>query len=81
MNPWRLVDAIATWLGSRLTAHAQLRLGILMVLASIPLAIYGPFSGEPLVIYEMSALALTIAGVGVVVTAEVLLNQEKDRGG
>jgi hypothetical protein len=62
-------------------AQNQLRLGILLVLASIPLYLYAPFSGEPLLIYLMSAAALTLTGVGIVVSAEVLKNQEDEDDG
>lgn len=47
---WRLVDGIADWLRHSLGAQAQLRLGVLMVLGSLPLAVYGPWSGEPFLI-------------------------------
>lgn len=80
MSPWRPVDAIANWLGSKLTAKAQLRMGILLVIGSLPLYVYAPFSGEPVFIYTMSAAALTLTGIGIVVTAQVLLHQ-KERDG
>ncbi len=72
---------MAGWLGARMGAQNQLRLGILLVLASIPLYLYAPFSGEPLLIYLMSAAALTLTGVGIVVSAEVLKNQEDEDDG
>jgi hypothetical protein len=76
---WRPIDFLARWLADVLGAQNQLRLGILCVLASIPLAIYGFWSNEQFVIYEMSALALTLAGAGIVVGAQVLLRQENER--
>lgn len=76
---WWPIDLLGRWLGRVLNAQNQLRLGILCFLASLPLAAYGPFSGEPVLIYEMSAIALTLAGVGLVLTAVLLLNQERDK--
>lgn len=73
----KLIDALADWLADRFHARNQLRLGILLVLASVPLYAYLPFSGEPPIIYFMSAAALTISGITTVVAAEVLLHQEE----
>ena len=77
---WRPIDRMAAWLGDHLDAHWQLRIGILLVLTSIPLYVYLPFSGEPPIIYAMSAVAITLTGVSIVVGAEVLTNQEDDDG-
>lgn len=71
----KLLDRIADWLQDVLGARAQLRLGVALVLLSLPLYVYLPFSGEPPLIYLMSALALTLSGISIVVAAEVL-----DRG-
>lgn len=79
MGLWKPIDWLARWLGDHMTAHNQLRLGILLVLGSLPLYGYAPFSGEPPIIYVMSALALTLTGVGIVVGAEVLTNQEDEK--
>lgn len=76
---WRPIDFLGRWLGRVLDAQNQLRLGILCVLGSVPLAAWGPFSGEPVLIYEMSAIALTLTGIGMVLTAVLLLNQERDK--
>ena len=72
----RLLDAIADWLMDVLNARVQLRAGVALVLLSIPLFAYAPFSGEPLLIYLMSALALTLTGVSIVLGAEVLEQTE-----
>ncbi len=77
VNLWKPIDWLGNWLGNFLTAKNQLRLGIICVLVSLPLAGYGPFSGEQLLIYEMSALALTLTGVGLVLTAVLLLKQDE----
>jgi len=69
---WRLIDAWADWLRHTFGPQAQLRFGVLLVLASIPLMVYGPFSDEQFLIYEMSAAALLVTGIGIVVTAETL---------
>ncbi len=75
---WRPIDALAGWVGDKLTAKHQMRMGILLVLVSLFLYVYLPFSGEPPVIYLMSAFAITITGVTVVMAAEVLVNQEDE---
>lgn len=77
MSFWRPIDCMARWLGRNMGAENQLRLGILLVILSLPLYGYAPFSGEPLLIYLMSALALTLTGIGIVVGAQVLLKQEE----
>lgn len=79
MNPWRPVDALAAWLGDKLTAQHQLRLGIVLVVLSLALYAYLPFSGEPPLIYLMSAFAITMTGITIVMAAEVLINQEDKR--
>lgn len=61
-----------------MTAQNQLRLGILAVLFSIPLAVYGFFfTDEPLLIFQMSAGALMLSGICIVVTGVQSLTQEK----
>lgn len=78
MNPWRPVDAAAEWLRHTFGVQAQLRMGVLMTAAGLAYTAYGPFSGEPINIYTMSALALVFAGIGVVVTAETLAEVADD---
>ena len=72
MNPWRPIDAIADWLVHTLDARAQLRFGVLLTLASLPLWVWGAFTTEPKLVYLMSAAALTIGGISTVLTAESL---------
>ncbi len=68
----KLLDTLSHHLQARLTAQAQVRLGILLTLLSLPLYVYLPFSGEPPVIYAMSAVAITLTGMTLVVAAENL---------
>lgn len=68
----RATDAIANWLVHCLDARHQLRFGVWLVLGSIPIYVYCPFSGEPPIIYLMSAAAITLTGIGTVISAEVL---------
>lgn len=68
----RLLDAIADWLLHVLQARAQLRLGVALCLLSVPIYAWTPFSGEPVMIYLMSAAAITLTGVSIVISAEVL---------
>lgn len=75
---WRPIDRLATWLRHSLGYQAQLRLGIVIVLASLPLYLYAPFSGEPPLIYLMSAGALTLSGIGIVVAAEAAKEASKE---
>jgi len=75
---WRPVDWLAGWLCRHMNAGNQLRLGIVCVAVSLPLWVYGPFSGEPLLIYLMSAAALTLTGVGLVIGAQVMHLQEEE---
>lgn len=72
----RKTDAIAHWLIHELTAENQLRVGVWIALASLPVYLYAPFSGEPLVIYLLSAMALTLTGITIVLSAEVLVEEE-----
>lgn len=74
---WRPLDALGRWVAERLGAQNQLRLGITCVILSLPLAAWGPFSGEQFLIYEMSSIALTLTGAGLVISAQVLLKQEQ----
>jgi len=71
-----LLDRIADWLIHELDARAQLRMGVALCLLSLPLYAYAPFSGEPMLIYLMSAGALTLTGVGIVLGGEVLEQTE-----
>lgn len=74
----RVLDAIGDWLRHTFGVQAQLRMGVLMVLASLPLIVHGFFTSEPFLVYEMSAFALLFAGIGVVVTAETLAEVAED---
>ena len=74
------IDSIAYWLRDGLGAQAQLRIGVLCVLLSVPVLIFGFFTNEPFMVYQMSALALTLTGVGIVVGAQVLVQSEEAEG-
>ena len=69
-------DRFADWLVNELDARAQLRAGVWLAFLSLPLFLYVPWSGEPPLIYIMSALALTLTGIGIVLSAEVLEQTE-----
>lgn len=60
---WRPIDWLAEFVQNRCDLETQQRIAVLCVLASVPLMLYGPFSGEQLLIYEMSAVALLIGGL------------------
>jgi hypothetical protein len=60
---WRPIDWIAEWVQNGVDVEIQQRLAVLVILISVPLMCWGPFSGEQLLIYEMSAVALTLTGI------------------
>jgi hypothetical protein len=60
---WKPIDAIAEWVQNGVDVEVQQRLAVLVILISVPLMCWGPFSGEQLLIYEMSAVALTLTGI------------------
>lgn len=68
----RLLDRQADWLRHTFGVQAQLRLGVLLFDASIPLFITGFFVDEPFLVYQMSAGALNLGGLGLIITAETL---------
>jgi len=73
----KITDRMADWLIHELDARAQLRIGVWLALLSLPLYPYAPLSGEPPLIYLMSAAALTLTGIGIVLTGEVLEQTEE----
>lgn len=77
---WAPLDWLADWLRHTFGVKAQLRMGVLMVLGAVPLIVYGFFTDEQFLIYQMSAFALLFAGIGVVVTAETLNEVTPDEG-
>ena len=76
-----MTDRVADWLIEELDARAQLRFGVWLSFASVPVFFYAPWSGEPLIIYLMSALALTLGGINFVIGAEVLEQGESNGDG
>lgn len=75
------LDGFAEWLRHRLGVQNQLRMGVLMVMGSVPLLLWGFFTDEPFLVYQMSAAALLFGGIGVVVTAETLNEVAEDVDG
>jgi hypothetical protein len=68
---WRPIDSFADWLRHSLGFRAQLRLGVLFMVGSVPFLFWMPFAGEPPVIYFMSWLAIFGTGLALIITAEV----------
>lgn len=60
---WAPIDWLVEQVQNGIDTVIQQRVAMLMILASFPLLAYGPFSGEPLLIYLMSAIALTMTGI------------------
>lgn len=56
-----------------LSPRNQLLLGILLCNLSIPLFVYGFFIDEPFFVYQMSAGAIFLNGIGIVVAAQALV--------
>lgn len=76
---WRPVDWLAEYVQHRMDLEAQQRCAVLCVLASLPLMAYGPFSGEQLLIYEMSAVALLIGGLSWLASLVAARKVEEDQ--
>lgn len=75
----RMVDRIADWLRDSLGARAQLRFGIIVVLLSTVWTVGALlFSDEPPNVIAMSGIALVLTGIGIVVSAQVLEQDEDD---
>ena len=73
---WRPIDWLAEWLAESFEPRNQLRLGILLLLGSLPLLLWTLRTNEPKLIFFMSALALTLTGITIVFAAEVLERQK-----
>jgi hypothetical protein len=65
-----LIDKHADWLKHKLGYKSQLRFGIFLFYSSFLFFLWLPFSNEPPLIYIMSALALTLTGLGIIIAAE-----------
>lgn len=66
---WKFIDAIGGYIQRRASVKNQVRLGVIMSLASLPLVVIGFFRSEPFIIYQMSAAALLFTGLSTVVAA------------
>lgn len=78
MKIWNPIDRLGHWLAVGWTPRLQVRTGTLCTLGGIAVAAYGPFSGEPIFIFEMSAIALILAGMGILVTAVLAVKEDPD---
>jgi hypothetical protein len=78
VNVWRPLD----WLGYRAatwwTPQLQVRTGTLCTLAGIALVPFVLVSGEPPLIYLMSAGALVLSGMSILVTAVLALHEDPE---
>lgn len=77
MNLWKPIDAIGDWIINEFDSRKQMRLGVILFLGSIPFYPYLFWSGEPPVIYFLSVLAVTLTGLGILVSLQVLVKQEE----
>lgn len=76
MNLIKPIDKLGYILATWWTPKLQVRTGTLLTILGVLLIPYGIFTGEPLLIYEMSALALVIGGLGVLVTAVLAVEED-----
>lgn len=74
---WKIVDGIGLWIVHEFGALQQLRLGVILTLASLPFYPYMIWSGEPPVIYFLSVVAVTLTGLGLIVGTQILYKQEE----
>lgn len=59
----------ADWIRRTFTPQRQMRMGVLMIWLAIPLCFFVFWTEEPPLVFEMSALALLVGGLGFVITA------------
>jgi hypothetical protein len=78
MSIWNPIDRLGHWIATSWTPLLQVRSGTVCTLGGIVLGLYGPWSGEQFLIYEMSAVALILAGLGILVTAVLAVNEDPD---
>lgn len=71
VNAWSPIDTLGSGLRNRLTVKVQMRVGVLCTLLSIPLCLvrFFFFETEPMIVFEMSAAALLITGICIVIAA------------
>lgn len=62
MNMWAPIDWLASFIQDRISTAQEQRIAVLSILLGLCLVVYGPFTSEPPVIYQMSAGALWIGG-------------------
>lgn len=75
---WKPVDAAGYWIATWWTPAKQVRTGVVLTLGSALMFLYLPFSGEPPVIYIMSAFALLFGGLGIIVTAVLAIHEDPE---
>lgn len=67
-----VLDGIHAWIDRVFTPLAQKRVGAAIMILTMPLYPIGLLVDEPLLVYMMSAGALTLTGWGIVVGAQAL---------
>lgn len=77
-GPISWIDSLGYWIAKRWTPILQVRVGTLSTIAGLLLIPVGFISGEPILIYMMSAFALVLAGLGVLVTAVLAVKEDPD---
>lgn len=76
---WKPIDWVGNWIINEFDVKYQLRLGVLLFFGSIPFYPYMIWSGEPPIIYFLSVLAVTLTGLGILISLQVLANQEVEK--
>lgn len=72
VNLFKPVDAMASWIAHWLSPLHQRRIGMIMILMSLPLIVLGFFlTKDPqwLLLYQMSAFALLFGGLAAIIAA------------
>jgi hypothetical protein len=78
VNVWRPIEWVGYALARWWTPKLQVRTGSLATLAGIALVPLVFISGEPPLIYLMSAVALILGGMGVLVTAVLAVKEDPE---
>lgn len=73
--------AQARWIAARFDGEAQMALGSACLDLGVVMFVVLPWSGEPPLIYSMSAFALVYGGLGLIASGQALLEVEHTQEG
>lgn len=78
IDVWKPIDNIGFWIATWWSPAKQVRTGVILCVISLALIPYVFLAGEPPIIYLMSASALLLGGLGIVVTAVLAVKEAPD---